>query len=255
MLLVIDAGNTNIVFAVYDKDTLKTSWRCRTDSKRTADEYAAFLYQLFTQENLPLSCINNAIISSVVPDANYNLRQVCRNIFNCEALIIGLNKLDLGIEIKLLKPEEVGADRLVNAIAVLEHYEAPAIIIDFGTATTFDVIDLEKAYIGGVIAPGINLSLEALYAAAAKLPKIGIKKPEQVIGNDTITAMRSGIYYGYISMIEGMVEKISDEMGTTPYVIATGGLAPLFAENTSCIKQVDDELTLKGLLSLYKKNA
>ncbi len=256
MLLVIDAGNTNIIFAIYDGDVLRASWRCRMDSKRTADEYASFLFQLFMREKLDVSSVHHAIISSVVPDANYNLRQVCRDIFDCEALIIGLDDLDLGIDINLPRPDEVGADRLVNAIAVLEYYTAPAIIIDFGTATTFDVIDARKSYSGGVIAPGINLSLEALHAAAAKLPKIGIKKPDSVIGNDTISAMRSGIYHGYISMIDGMVNKISEEMGgPAPFVIATGGLATLFTENLSSIEQIDNELTLKGLLTLYKKNA
>ena len=252
MLLAIDAGNTNIVFAVYDGEVQKQSWRIRTDGGRTEDEYTAWLYPLFQSAGLSFSDIQDAIISSVIPDENRSLRELCQKTFQCDAFIIGSDFLDLGLPIRLSKPEEVGADRLVNAVAVLTHYQAPAVIIDFGTATTFDVIDGDGAYCGGVIAPGVNLSMKALHGAAAKLPKVSVKQPDSVIGNDTVSAMQSGLYWGYLSMIEGLIERISKEMGVEPLVLATGGLASLFAEGTDRIQTVDEDLTLKGLLHIHQ---
>lgn len=252
MLLAIDAGNTNIVFAVYDGQAQKCVWRIRTVSGRTEDEYAAWLYPLFTAADLSFDQVGRAIISSVVPDENRALRELCRKVFDCKAVIIGTDIKDLGITVKLNQPDEVGADRLVNAVAVLEHYQSPAIVIDFGTATTFDVIDEAGAYRGGVIAPGVNLSMKALHDAAAKLPKVSIKQPLSVIGADTVSAIQSGLYYGYISMIEGLITRMSEEMEQKPFVLATGGLAQLFADGLPLIDRVDEDLTLKGLVHIHK---
>lgn len=252
MLLAIDAGNTNVVFAVYDGETAKHVWRCKTDSGRTADEYASWLYQLFTQAGLQFGQITDAVIASVVPDANFNLIRFCRQTFDCDPLMVSHETVSL--KINLDKPAEIGADRLVNAIAVLAHYQAPAVVIDFGTATTFDVIGPDGAYMGGVIAPGVNLSIEALHMAAAKLPKIDIQKPQSVIGMDTVSAMRSGVYWGYVGMIEGTLKRITDELGVKPVVIATGGLADLFADTVPAIEKVDKDLTLRGLLHIYQSS-
>lgn len=254
MLLAIDAGNTNIVFAVYDGDRQIACWRCKTDSARTSDEYAALLYQLFVQSGLSFSQVKHVIISSVVPDANFHLRRFGEKMLGCPVQMVGVNSMDLGIKVKLSKPEEIGADRLVNAVAVTRFYKAPAVVVDFGTATTFDVIDKEGAYNGGVIAPGVNLSIGALHQAAAKLPKISLRKPDAVIGRDTISAMESGIYWGYIGMIEGTLTRIAKEMGDKPFVIAIGGLSSLFAGGTSLIDVTDEDLTLKGLVFLHRRN-
>jgi type III pantothenate kinase len=255
MLLAIDIGNTNTVFAVYQNDKLKaflkSSWRFQTIAARTSDEYAALLNQVFTLEGISWGKVVDVIVSSVVPDADFNVRKFCKKYMKKEPTFITAKMA--GIKVEIDKPEEVGADRLVNAIAVREHYKIPAIVIDFGTATTFDVINAKGHYAGGVIAPGINLSIEALHRAAAKLPKISIKAPQKAIGKSTVTAIQSGIYWGYIGLIEGLVERISKEMGgKKPFVLATGGLAPLFADNTKVINAVDEELTLKGLLCIYK---
>lgn len=252
MLFAVDAGNTNVVVAVYDGDIQKALWRCQTNSGRTADEYAAWLYQLFTKEGLSFGDITDAIISSVVPDANYQLSQFCVNNFGCEPFMVSHETVHLPI--KLDKPSEIGADRLVNAIAVQTVYSCPAIVIDFGTATTFDVIDAQGNYCGGVIAPGVNLSMEALHTAAAKLPKIGIEKTQNVIGNDTVSAMQSGVYWGYVCMIEGMLVRIAKEMNACPIIIATGGLSPLFSQTVPAIDHVDKDLTLRGLLEIYSNS-
>jgi len=253
MLLAVDAGNTNIVFALYEGDEQKQCWRIRTEGGRTSDEYAAWLYPLFQAADLSFDVIEDAIISSVIPDENRNLRALCEQIFDCSPLIIGSDFFDLGIPVRLSKPEEVGADRLVNAVAVIQNYKTPAVVIDFGTATTFDVIDENGSYCGGVIAPGPNLSMKALRDAAAKLPRVSIRNPGKVIGHDTVSAMQSGLYYGYISMIEGVLARISSEMSSPPFVLATGGLAELFADGTDKIQKVDRDLTLTGLVYIYNK--
>lgn len=255
MLLAIDIGNTNTVFAVYSGNDLVHSWRCETAAKRSPDEYAAFLNQLFDLAELQLTAIKDVIISSVVPEANFQLRKFCQTYIKQEPEFI--SKDNVPVTIDLDRPEDVGADRLVNAVAVTEHYRLPAIVIDFGTATTFDVITKDGHYAGGVIAPGIQLSIEALNKAAAKLPKVSVAKPDRVIGKATVEAIQSGMYHGYQSLIEGLVKRISDELGDKPYVIATGGLAPLFANNTNAIDLADENLTLKGLLKIYQnqKNA
>lgn len=253
MLMAIDAGNTNMVFALYDGKKVLQSWRCKTDANRTADEYASWLYPLFDAAGLSFGKISSAIISSVVPDANFNLLRLCEKNFSCPVMMVGKDMVANNLVIKLAKPEEVGADRIVNAVAVRTHYKFPAIVVDFGTATTFDVVDSEGAYCGGVIAPGVNLSMSALHQAAAKLPRVGIKMPDRVIGQDTVGAMQSGIFWGYVSMVEGMIARISKEMGVKPYVIATGGLASLFAQGTTTIEKIDEDLTLKGLIAIHQQ--
>ena len=244
-------GNTNTVFAVYCGDELAQNWRLQTCSKRSADEYASFLNQLLQLCDIAWDDFSDVIISSVVPDANFHLRQFCQKFLGCDSVFVNTDFVD--IDVTLDKPEEAGADRLVNAIAMREFYQTPAVVIDFGTATTFDVIDGAGAYSGGLIAPGINLSIEALNRAAAKLPIVSVKKPERVIGKNTVGAIQSGIYWGYIGLIEGILTRIKDEMGSAPYVVATGGLAPLFVEGTDKIDCVDSDLTLKGLLYIHKK--
>jgi type III pantothenate kinase len=255
MLLAIDSGNTNIVFAVYDGDTLRGEWRASTDSERTADELGVWLTQLLTIEGLNRLDITAAIIASVVPAMVFGLKTLCRRYFKCEPLVVGDEGVDLGLSILLDRPEEVGADRLVNAVAAHKYYKGPLIVIDFGTATTFDVVDGAGNYCGGAIAPGINLSLEALHMAAAKLPRVAIGRPRQVIGRATVPAMQSGIFWGYVGLIEGLVKRIKDEFGSDMMVLATGGLAPLFAEATKVINALDADLTLRGLLEIHRRNA
>ncbi|SEH32759.1 type III pantothenate kinase [Magnetospirillum fulvum] len=255
MLLAIDSGNTNIVFAVFEGDRLRGEWRTSTNTERTADELGVWLTQLLTIEGLRRQDIGAAIIASVVPAMVFHLKTLCRRYFNCEPLVVGDEGVDLGLAILLDRPEEVGADRLVNAVAAHRRYEGPLIVIDFGTATTFDVIDAVGNYCGGAIAPGINLSLEALHMAAAKLPRVAIGRPRHVIGKATVPAMQSGIFWGYVSLIEGLVRRIKDEFGTEMMVVATGGLAPLFADATPVIGALDADLTLRGLLEIHRRNA
>ena len=255
MLLVIDAGNTNTVFAVFHDEKLVGQWRMATDAKRTADEYAVWLFQIMAHEKLDSKNITAAIMSSVVPQANFALKTLAKKYFHTELLIVGENNVKLGIEVKMDKPREVGADRLVNAIAAWNKHKSPLIIIDFGTATTFDVVDENGDYLGGVIATGINLSLEALHRAAAKLPNISVERPTQVIGKDTVSAMQSGIYFGYTSLIEGIVARVKKEYGKDMIVIATGGLAPLFAKATTVINSLEPNLIIDGLKLIYDRNS
>ncbi len=250
MLLAIDIGNTDTVFAVYKGEALVESWRCKTVGTRSGDEYASFLNELFSLAGIKWKKLSDVIISSVVPEANFHIENFCKKYLECTAIMVSHENAAITIDID--KPEELGPDRIVNAVAVLEHYQAPAVVIDFGTATTFDVINAKGAYSGGVIAPGVNLSVSALHMAAAKLPSVSIEKPKTVIGRDTVSAIQSGIYWGYVGLIEGVVKNISSEMGEQPYVIATGGLARLFADNIEVIDTVDNELTLKGLLKIYQ---
>lgn len=254
MLLVIDAGNTNIVFAVHDGAEWRGSWRIATNDQRTSDEYAVWLLTLLTHAGLKPADIERAVIGTVVPAALYHLRRLCRDWFEVEPLIARA-ALDWGFEIKVDNPDEVGADRLLNALAGHARYGGPLVVIDFGTATTFDVVDADGNYIGGIIAPGINLSIEALHKAAARLPRIGIGRPQAVIGRSTVPAMQSGVYWGYIGMIEGLVARIRAEFGEPITVIATGGLAPLFSEGTLVIEHTDSDITLEGLRMLTIRNA
>lgn len=251
MLLAIDAGNTNIVFALLDDKGVSQRWRISTVANRTADEYMVWLNQLMQLEGLTPDGITGAIIATVVPQALFPLQLLCRRYFNTDPLVVGDPNVKLGIEVKA---REVGADRLVNAVAAQEIYGGPLIILDFGTATTFDVVDGEGAYIGGVISPGINLSLEALHMAAAKLPRIAVEKPDQVIGRSTVPAMQSGVFWGYVGLIEGIVARIKTEFGAPMKVVATGGLATLFSTATNIIEDVDQELTIKGLFRIHRLN-
>ncbi len=253
MLLVIDAGNTNIVFAVHDGSGWRGSWRIATEAQRTSDEYAVWLLTLLAHSGLKREDVKRAVIGTVVPAALYHLRRLCRDWFDVEPLIARSN-LDWGFDIRIDNPEEVGADRLLNALAAHTNYHGPLVVIDFGTATTFDVVAADGAYLGGVIAPGINLSIEALHRAAARLPRIGIGRPQAVIGRSTVPAMQSGIYWGYVGMIEGLVARIQAEFGERLKVIATGGLAPLLAEGTAVIERIDPDITLDGLRMLAYRN-
>lgn len=248
MFLAIDAGNTNIVFALYQEGERKAVWRCRTVPGMSCDEYASFLKPLFLEEDISFADVRNIWVGSVVPDVQGPLQDLAQHYFSCDAKIIAASDVPMPIAIR--QPEEVGVDRLLNALAIKVYYQCPAVIVDFGTATTFDVIDEKGRYCGGAIAPGPHLSMQALYQGAAKLPKVEIKKPSGVIGKDTEMAMQSGLYWGYLSMIEGMLERLSKEMGVTPYVVGTGGLAYLFAEGTELFDFVDPDLTLKGLVRL-----
>ncbi|HEY0522299.1 MAG TPA: type III pantothenate kinase [Stellaceae bacterium] len=255
MLLAINSGNTNCVFAVFEGETMRGAWRAATNYKRTADEYAVWLTQLMALEGLTRADIDAVIIANVVPPVAFDLKSLCRRYFHCEPLIVGEPPCSLGIQVLLDRPDEVGADRVVNAVGGKARFGSPLIVIDLGTATTFDIIDRVGNYHGGVIAPGINLSLQALEMAAAKLPTIAIRRPATVIGRDTVPAMQSGLFWGYVGLIEGLVERIRAEFGEPMRVIATGGLAPLFAGATSVIEAVDPDLTLWGLRLIYERNS
>ncbi|PWC55857.1 type III pantothenate kinase [Azospirillum sp. TSO22-1] len=258
MLLAIDAGNTNVVFAVFDGDEKRGQWRISTDSRRTADEYAVWLFSLMAVKGLKPADIHAAVLSSVVPAATFDLTRLCSNHFQCEPMRVGDPGVDLGIKVLLDNPKEAGADRLVNSIAAAETYPAPLIIVDIGTGTTFDVVDRDGNFVGGAIAPGPSLALDALHKVAAQLPKVEIVRPARVVGKGTVAAMQSGMFWGYTSMIEGLITRISAELSPTGdppvTVIATGGLGRTFAEATSMIHHVDNELTMRGLLSVYKRN-
>ena len=253
MLLVIDAGNTNIVFAVHDGTHWAGTFRIATEAQRTSDEYAVWLMALLALRGIPAGEVRTAVIGTVVPAALYHLRRLCRDWFAVEPLI-ARSTLHWGFEIRVDNPAEVGADRLVNALAAHERYRGPLVVVDFGTATTFDVVEADGAYVGGVIAPGINLSIEALHQAAARLPRIGIGRPQAVIGRSTVPAMQSGIYWGYVGLIEGLVARIKGEFDRPLKVVATGGLAPLFSEGTSVMERIDPDLTLHGLRLLAQRN-
>lgn len=255
MLLVIDVGNTNVVFAVFDGEKLAGQWRISTDARRTSDEYGVWLTQVLAHSGIKAKEITGAVAASVVPQALFDLRQLAKRYFNTELLIIGDPRIKTGIGVKIDNPREVGADRLVNAFAAWGKYKQALIVVDFGTATTFDVVNSEGNYIGGVIAPGVNLSLDALHKAAAKLPNVAVARPSKVIGTNTIGAMQSGIYYGYVGLIDGIVARIKSEQGQTMKVIATGGLASLYARACPVIESLEPDLTIYGLKELYEMNS
>jgi len=255
MLLAIDAGNTNVVFAIFDGETLRGKWRASSEAKRTADEYAVWLTQLMALEGLTPADITGTIIANVVPAAAYNLTTLCSNFFKTEPMVIGDPKVNLGIEVHMDHRENVGADRLVNALAAHQAYGGPLIVIDFGTATTFDIVGPDGAYEGGVIAPSAQHSVDALYRAAAQLPRVKIERPDKVIAKDTVPAMKSGIYWGYVGLIEGLTSRIQAEYGAPMRVIGTGGLAPLYAEATTAMELVDQDLTLRGLRLIHAANS
>ena len=254
MLLAINANNTNTVFAVWEGDKLRGSWRAATEPKRTADEYVVWLDHLLGLEKLSRKQITGAIIGSVVPEANFNLLTLCRRYCDGEPLMVGEPGVELGMRALVDRPEEVGADRLVNTVAAHERYKKALIVVDFGTATTFDVVDGSGNYCGGAIAPGINLSLTALHLAAAKLPSVRIRRTDRVIGRNTVDCMQSGIFWGYVGLVEGIVARIKTEFGAPMGVIATGGLAPVFDGVTEVIESVDPDLTLWGLRLIHRRN-
>ena len=253
MLLAIDSGNTNTVFGLFDGDSLLGQWRMVTNAHRTADEYAVWLGEMLGLDNRTLKDIDGVVIATVVPQVIFNLRQLCERYCCCKPIIV-TNEIDLGLRVLVDRPAEVGADRLVNAVAAYSTYKTALIVIDFGTATTFDCINMDGDYIGGVIAPGIDLSLEALHQAAAKLPLIAIERPKNVLGTTTVGAMQSGIYWGYISLIEGIVSRIRNEHDEVMITVGTGGHAQLFARATSVIENLDSELTLRGLQQIFQRN-
>ncbi len=259
MLLAIDAGNTNLVFALIaqkaDGPEIRARWRIATDPRRTADEYAVWLHQLLALEGIERGAVDAVNIATVVPRALHNLEVLANKYFGVDPLIAGRAPMEWGIPIDLDEPQGVGADRVVNAIAAHGLHGGDLIVIDFGTATTFDVVDYSGAYKGGVIAPGINLSLDALFAAAARLPRIAIEVPEKdtIIGRNTQDAMLSGIYWGYIAMIEGLVARMKTEIGRPVTVIATGGLATLFDKHTSVFDKIEPDLTITGLAMMHRR--
>ncbi|CAN5157709.1 type III pantothenate kinase [soil metagenome] len=253
MLLAIEQGNTNTLFAVHDGSDWIAQWRTATEANRTADEYAVWLTQLLHMHGLTFEALEGCIISSVVPQSIFNLRNLSRRYMNLEPLVIGENAR-LGIEVRITKPSEAGADRLVNAIGAHLVYPGDLLLIDSGTATTFDIVAADGAFEGGLIAPGINLSLQALHEAAAKLPRIAIQKPDRVIGKDTVAAMQSGVFWGYIALIEGLVDRIKAEWGAPLTVVGTGGVASLFEGATTSIDRFDPDLTIRGLLEIWHRN-
>ncbi|CAI3925144.1 Pantothenate kinase type III (CoaX) (PDB:2F9T) [Commensalibacter communis] len=255
MLLVIDVGNTNIVFAVHDGQDWLGTWRIATTANRTSDEYAATLLVLMEKQNIPVHMVTRAIIGTVVPPVLYQLLTLCRKWFFVDPIVASAD-LDWGFEIQTDNPQEVGVDRLLNGLAAHQLYGGPLVVVDLGTATTFDIVDKDGNYCGGVISPGLTLSLEALHSAAARLPRIGFGRPQSVIGKETIGAMKSGIYWGYIGLIEGIIERIRKEYSVSEMtVVGTGGLARLLAEGTPIFKEINAELTLEGLRILANRNS
>lgn len=253
MLLAIEQGNTNTLFAIHDGNEWTAQWRSSTESSRTADEYAVWLMQLVHLQGLTLDSFKACIISSVVPQSIFNLRNLSRRYLKVEPLVIGDNA-ELGVEVRIEKPSEAGADRLVNAVGGYMSYGGPLIIIDSGTATTFDVVGSDGAFEGGVIAPGVNLSMQALHTAAAKLPRVAIQRPDRIIGKDTVGAMQAGVFWGYIGLIEGLISRIKDEYGLPMKVVATGGVVSLFEGATDAIDIFDGDLTIRGMLEIYRRN-
>jgi type III pantothenate kinase len=254
MLLAIEAGNTNVKFALIDGTEIKARWRIATDARKTADEYAVWLLQLLEIEGFMRSDVDAVICSTVVPRALHNIRQLASKYFGVEALVAGKAPVEWGIALKVDEPQSVGADRAVNAISAQSLAGGEKIVISFGTATTFDHVGSDGAYCGGIIAPGINLSLDALVNATAKLPRIAIEAPEStsVIGRTTEHQMLIGIYWGYVAMVEGLIAKMKSEIAAPVTVIATGGLAALFQQHSHLFDRIEPDLTLRGLAILFK---
>lgn len=253
MLLAIDCGNTNTVFSIWDGARFVATWRIATNHLRTADEYFVWLSALMGR-SAPLPAIDEAVISSTVPRVVFNLRVLCNRYFECRPLVVGRPDCALPVAPRVEEGTIVGPDRLVNTVAAHHRHGGNLIVVDFGTATTFDVVDYDGAYIGGAIAPGVNLSLEALHLAAAALPHVDIRKPECAIGTNTVACMQSGVYWGYVGLIEGIVSAITAERKTSMMVIGTGGLAPLFAQGTKIFDVIEEELTMNGLVLIHNYN-
>ena len=252
MLLVIDAGNTNITLGVFRGEDLIAQWRIVTAHAKHGDEYVADLQDLFQSECLHLNKIDAVVIASVVPSLDQTLELMSERGFQLSPLFVN-HTVDTGLKILYDAPSDVGADRIVDAVAAVTKYGAPCIVVDFGTATTFNAVNAEREYLGGVIAPGLMISAEALFQRAAKLPRVEIKRPEKVIGSSTVGAMQSGLYHGYAGLVDGVLEKMIAEMNAVPRVIATGGLAPLIVDASRFIEKIDSTLTLDGLRLVYER--
>ncbi|TVY06780.1 type III pantothenate kinase [Paenibacillus cremeus] len=253
MILVVDVGNTNIVLGLYEGKELKHHWRLSTNRSGTVDEYGMMMYNLFQHAGIALDHVEGVIISSVVPPLMFVLESLCLKYVKKSPLIVGPG-IKTGLNIRYENPREVGADRIVNAVAAIELYGSPCIVVDFGTATTFDYIDANAQYIGGAVAPGIGISTEALYQRAAKLPRIELVKPKSVVGRNTIASMQAGIIYGFAGQVDGIVDRIKQEFQVSPKVVATGGLAELISSESRTIELVNPLLTLQGLQVIYERN-
>ncbi|HMO09200.1 MAG TPA: type III pantothenate kinase [Paracoccaceae bacterium] len=254
MLLAIDCGNTNTVFSVWDGTLFLATWRIATDHRRTADEYFVWLRSLMTLRKVDVE-VTDAIISSTVPRVVFNLRVLCNRYFDCRPLVVGKPECRLPVPPRVDPGASVGPDRLVNTVGAFDRHGGDLVVVDFGTATTLDVVDTDGAYIGGVIAPGVNLSLEALHMAAAALPHVDIARPQAVIGTNTVACMQSGVYWGYVGLVEGLVARIRAERDRPMKVIGTGGLASLLAQGTMVFDAVEDDLTMHGLVLIHRLNA
>src|SRR5690625_1084605 len=252
MIFVIDIGNTNTVLGVFCNDELKYEWRVQTDRHKTEDEFGMLVKSLFEFKGLTFEQIESIVISSVVPPIMKAIEKMCEKYFHITPLVIGKEEVRSSLNITYPYTNEIGADRIVNAVGAIHLYDVPQIIIDFGTATTFCYVDEQQAYEGGIIAPGVKISMDALYEHASKLPKIEIERPQNVIGQSTVEAMQSGVYYGYVAQVDGIVERIKMTMQTEPTVIATGGLAPLIAKESQTIEHINTDLTLFGLHIIYQ---
>jgi type III pantothenate kinase len=253
MLLVVDVGNTNTVLGLFDGDQLVHDWRIRTVVDQTVDEYGMLIYNLYKTSRISSRKIKDIIISCVVPPMLNILEPLCEKYFNLKPLIVGPG-VKTGMPIYYDNPKEVGADRIVNAVAGFEKYKRDLIIVDFGTATTFDYVSNKGEYMGGCISPGIMISSEALFERAAKLPRVELSKPKSIVAKDTVSSMQAGIMYGYAGLVDGICDRIKAEVKSTPLVIATGGLAKIVAPETKSIDMVDDMLTLEGLRLIYLRN-
>jgi type III pantothenate kinase len=253
MLLAIDCGNTNTVFSIWNGSEFIATWRIATNHKRTADEYFVWLSTLMMLKKIDAT-ISEAIISSTVPRVVFNLRVLCNRYFDCRPLVVGKPGCELPVSPRVDQGTTVGPDRLVNTVGAFDRHGGNLVVVDFGTATTFDVVDVDGAYIGGVIAPGVNLSLEALHMAAAALPHVDITRPDRVIGTNTVACMQAGVYWGYVGLVEGIVRQIRAERDRPMKVVATGGLASLFEQGTDVFDTVEDDLTMHGLVLIHRYN-